>query len=66
MHFPEDMIFLEKWIPEKPISAIYFNGQKDRYFIKRFFAGSQNTEQKFIPEKIQDTTRKWFQRIGNR
>ena len=51
MHFPEDMIFLEKWIPEKPISAIYYNGQKDRYFIKRFFAGSQNTEQKFIPEK---------------
>ena len=28
MHFPEDMIFLEKWIPEKPISAIYFNGKK--------------------------------------
>ena len=50
MHFPEHMVSLEKWIPEKPISAIYFNGAKDRYFIKRFRAGSQNTDQKFIPD----------------
>ena len=50
MHFPEHMVSLEKWIPEKPISAIYFNGAKDRYFIKRFTAGSQNTDQKFIPD----------------
>ena len=50
MHFPEHMVSLEKWIPEKPISAIYFNGAKDRYFIKRFIAGSQNTDQKFIPD----------------
>ena len=50
MHFPEHMVSLEKWNPEKPISAIYFNGAKDRYFIKRFTAGSQNTDQKFIPD----------------
>ena len=50
MHFPEHMVSLEKWVPEKPISAIYFNGAKDRYFIKRFTAGSQNTDQKFIPD----------------
>ena len=50
MHFPEHMVSLEKWIPEKPISAIYFNGAKDRYFIKRFTAGPQNTDQKFIPD----------------
>ena len=50
MHFPEHMVSLEKWTPEKPISAIYFNGAKDRYFIKRFTAGSQNTDQKFIPD----------------
>ena len=50
IHFPEHMVSLEKWIPEKPISAIYFNGAKDKYFIKRFIAGSQNTDQKFIPD----------------
>ena len=44
MYFPEDMIFLEKWIPEKP-PVIYYNGQKiDTY--KDFVF--QNTEQKFI------------------
>ena len=51
MHFPEDMITLEKWIPEKPISVIYFNGLKDCYFVKRFLAGSQNNDQKFIPDE---------------
>jgi len=55
MHFPEDMIILEKWITEKPISAIYFDGNKDRYFVKRFLAGNQKVEQQFIPtgSKIQ-------------
>ena len=55
MHFPDDMIILEKWIENKPLSAIYFNGNKDRYFIKRFLAGSQNVDQYFIPSnsKIQ-------------
>ena len=51
MHFPEDMIILEKWIIDKPLSAIYFDGNKDRYFIKRFLAGSQNVDQYFIPLK---------------
>ena len=49
MHFPEDMIILEKWIIDKPLSAIYFDGNKDRYFIKRFLAGTQNVDQYFIP-----------------
>ena len=55
MHFPEDMIIFEKWITEKPISAIYFDGNKDRYFVKRFLAGNQKVEQQFIPtgSKIQ-------------
>jgi topoisomerase-4 subunit A len=46
---------LEKWIEDKPLSAIYFEGNKDRYFVKRFFAGSQNVDQQFIPSgsKIQ-------------
>ncbi len=55
MHFPDNMVSLEKWIPEKPISAVYFNGIKERYFVKRFLAGQHNNEQKFIPDgsKIQ-------------
>ena len=32
--FNEDMIVLEKWLPKKPISAIYFDGEKEKYFLK--------------------------------
>ena len=49
MHFPEDMIILEKWTSDKPISAIYFDGNKERYFVKRFLAGIQKVDQQFIP-----------------
>lgn len=49
-HFDEDMIILEKWNPKKPISAIYFDGEKERYFIKRFLVETENKEESFITE----------------
>ena len=47
-HFSDDMIVLEKWIPKKPISAVYYDGSKDKYFIKRFFVENENKEEVFI------------------
>jgi topoisomerase-4 subunit A len=47
-HFNDDMIVLEKWIPKKPISAIYFDGKKEKYFAKRFLAEKKNKEEVFI------------------
>ncbi|SDH22901.1 topoisomerase-4 subunit A [Flavobacterium omnivorum] len=49
-HFDEDMIVLEKWIPKKPISAIYYDGEKERYYIKRFLVETENKEESFITE----------------
>ncbi|PJJ08824.1 topoisomerase-4 subunit A [Flavobacterium sp. 1] len=49
-HFDEDMIVLEKWIPKKPISAIYYDGEKERYYIKRFLVETENKEDSFITE----------------
>ncbi|WP_291961951.1 DNA gyrase/topoisomerase IV subunit A [Maribacter sp.] len=49
-HFDDDMIVLEKWIPEKPISAIYWEGEKERYYIKRFLIENENKEELFISE----------------
>lgn len=49
-HFDEDMIILEKWHPKKPISAIYYDGDKERYFIKRFLVENENKEEIFISE----------------
>ena len=47
-HFSDDMVVLEKWIPNKPISAVYFDGAKEKYFIKRFFIENENKEEVFI------------------
>lgn len=47
-HFDSDMIVMEKWIPKKPISAIYFDGEKEKYFVKRFLIENENREESFI------------------
>ena len=49
-HFDEDMIVLEKWNPKKPIATIYYDGEKERYFVKRFLVENENKEEIFITE----------------
>ncbi len=49
-HFDDDMIVLEKWIPKKPISAIYYDGDKERYYVKRFLIENESKEDLFISE----------------
>ena len=44
------MVVLEKWIPKKPVSAIYYDGEKEKYFIKRFLIENENKEEIFITE----------------
>ncbi|TYB76214.1 DNA gyrase/topoisomerase IV subunit A [Bizionia myxarmorum] len=48
--FDDDMIVMEKWIPKKPISAIYFDGEKERYYVKRFLVENESREELFISE----------------
>tara|TARA_R110001632_G_scaffold36869_7_gene93148 strand:- start:495 stop:3164 length:2670 start_codon:yes stop_codon:yes gene_type:complete len=50
MHFEDDTIVLEKWKPKKPISAIYFDGDKERYYVKRFIIETEDKEEVFISE----------------
>ncbi len=49
-HFDQDMVVLEKWNPKKPISAIYFDGEKEKYFVKRFLIDNENSATTFITE----------------
>jgi topoisomerase IV subunit A len=49
-HFDQDMVVLEKWNPKKPISAMYYDGEKDRYYVKRFLVENENKEEIFITE----------------
>ena len=54
-HFSDDMIVLEKWVPKKPISAIYFDGAKEKYFVKRFLIENENKEEVFISSHASST-----------
>nr|WP_297309302.1 DNA gyrase/topoisomerase IV subunit A [uncultured Flavobacterium sp.] len=49
-HFDEDMIVLEKWIPNKPVSIVYYDGEKSKYFVKRFLVENENKEEVVITE----------------
>ncbi len=46
--FDDDMIKIEKWNPEKPISVIHFEGEKEQSFIKRFLAEESDKPYSFI------------------
>lgn len=35
-HFDDDMIHIEKWHPDRPISAVYFDHDKDLHYGKKF------------------------------
>ena len=35
-HFDEDMLHIEKWIQDRPITTVYFDAEKDMHFVKRF------------------------------
>jgi len=49
-HFDDDMIVLEKWVPNKPISAIHYDGEKECYYVKRFMIDNPNKVELFISE----------------
>lgn len=35
-HFDEDMIHIEKWVKDRPVSVVYYDAEKDLHFVKRF------------------------------
>ncbi len=48
--FDEAFVVLEKWLPKKPITAIYWEGEKERYYVKRFFIENPEREELIITE----------------
>ena len=47
--FDDEYLVLEKWVPEQPITCIYFDGEKGIYFIKRFLLDHTPNVQHFVP-----------------
>jgi len=48
LHFDPDMIYLEKLEADRPVSAVYFDGEKSRYFVKRFLWEGGDKEENII------------------
>src|SRR5690606_26518811 len=48
--FDEDMIVIEKWNPKKPITAVYFDGDKEQYNVKRFLIEPTDKKTLFITD----------------
>lgn len=46
--FDDEYLILEKWKPEQPITCIYFDGEKDKYFVKRFLLENTTNIQSFF------------------
>ncbi len=50
LHFDQVPEILERWVNNKPITAVYYDPEKARYFIKRFLIENENKEDNFVKE----------------
>ncbi len=50
-HYEDDLSKIEKYSPGKVYSAVYFDGEKEFYYLKRFEMEESEREQWFIPEE---------------
>lgn len=48
--FGDEMVHIEKWHPDRPISSVYWNGEKKMYYVKRFLAEASSKPVLFISE----------------
>ncbi|UZT98704.1 DNA gyrase/topoisomerase IV subunit A [Chryseobacterium fluminis] len=49
--FDDQYLILEKWKPAQPVTCIYYDGEKDIYFIKRFLFENTSNIQTFMPSE---------------
>ncbi len=49
-HFDEDMLIIEKYNPEKIISVIYYDGEIQKAYVKRFQIEESDKKQDFLGE----------------
>lgn len=50
VHFPEDTIRVEKYDPGRIYSVVYFDGEQNYYYVKRFTAEPSDRMQSFVDE----------------
>jgi topoisomerase-4 subunit A len=60
MRFDDDMIVLEKWIPNKPLTVIYWEGEKELFYIKRFLIENPDKAETIITSHSKSYLEKIF------
>ena len=60
LRFDDDMIILEKWDPKKPLSAIYWEGEKELFYVKRFLIEHPEKDETIITEHANSYLEKIF------
>src|SRR5690625_6953855 len=50
LHIEDNIVVLEKWEPEKPISIIYWDGERELFYVKRFLVDNPDREEKIITD----------------
>jgi len=50
LHFNEEIIVLQKWDPKKPVSAVYWEGEKELFYVKRFLIEHPDKEEYIITD----------------
>ena len=60
MRFGDDMIVLEKWNPKKPLSAIYWEGEKELFMVKRFLIENPDKDENILTDHPKSYLEKIF------
>ena len=64
LHFSDDMLVLEKWVPKTTICIFHWEGEKERYYVRSAF--SQNrTKRKTYLQSTQNRNFTVFLPTGN-
>lgn len=50
LHFDDDIVVLQKWIPQKPLTAIYWEGDKELFYVKRFLIENPDKEENILTD----------------
>ena len=48
--FDDDLIHIEKWHSNRPLACVYYNGDKEIYYVKRFLIEATSKKTLFIPD----------------
>ena len=60
LRFDDDLLVIEKWDQEKPLSAIYWEGEKELFYVKRFLIENPDKEENIISDHSKSYLEKIF------